>query len=170
MHKRVILLNGPSGSGKSTLAHALRQCLQNLRNEDWPIFSIDDYLKMDPDRPIYEDDVYEINASLLKDAVAALQTAPGVIVDHVITSERIYLQCCSAFASAQLRSVLVTCPLNVLIARERARKDRCIGSAEASMTYLYPKDGYALSVDTGKATPCACADALYRQFFSEDTL
>ena len=168
MQKQIILLNGPSASGKSTLAKALQKHIREARGEEVPILSIDDYLNMDTAHPIYEDDVYEINAALCRNALTALKSAPRILVDHVITSERIFLQWRDAFASTQLVTVRGACPLAVLCERERARKDRCIGSAEASLRYLYPKDGYDITVDTSSAAPDACADTLYRLLFSED--
>ena len=169
MQKRVILLNGPSSSGKSTLARTLQTRMRQTRNEDWPVLSIDDFMRVETDCPIYEDDVYEINADLCGAAAAALSSAPGVIVDHVITSERIDRQCRDAFSDARLVCVHVVCPLAVLKARELARKDRYVGSAEASLTYLYPKDGYDCTVDTHTMLPDACADEIVRFVFSEET-
>ena len=42
------------------------------------------------------------------------------------------------------------CDIEVLRKREIERGDRCIGSAEASLEYLWPKEGYDLSIDNGK--------------------
>ena len=61
-----------------------------------------------------------------------------------------------------LRTVHVTCPTEVLIEREKARGDRCSGSAEASAEYLYPRDGYDLTVDTGAESPRANALSLLK--------
>ena len=41
--------------------------------------------------------------------------------------------------------------------RELARKNRCLGSAEASQVYLYPQEGYHITVDTHAMTPEECA-------------
>ena len=70
-----------------------------------------------------------------------------MIIDHVITSARIYQQLLDLLGKFRIRTVHVTCPLEVLLQREQARGNRCIGSAEASYTYLYPQDGYDLTVD-----------------------
>ena len=42
--------------------------------------------------------------------------------------------------------------------REAERGDRCAGSAEASLNYLYPKDEYDLCVDSSEASPAALAE------------
>ena len=57
------------------------------------------------------------------------------------------------------------CPLAVLQKRELARGDRHPGSAEASMEYLYPKDGYDLIVDTNAMTAEECAKCIFEMLF-----
>ena len=143
----VILLNGPSSSGKSTLSRALQSRIGQERNQHYGIISIDDYMKLATDETIYEDDVFEINEDMCLAAAEILKEAPGVIIDHVITSARIFEQLTDLLGNFQIRTVHVSCPLEVLLQREQARGNRCIGSAEASYTYLYPQDGYDLTVD-----------------------
>ena len=157
MSGQIILLNGPSSSGKSALAAALQILIEDKRGERFAVVSIDDFLKMSVDDVIYEDDVFEISRELGEAVTAALETAPGVIVDHVITSERIYSSLTEACGDAVLKKVLVTCATEILRQREAARGDRCAGSAEASAQYLYPKDGYDLTVDSGRDSPEALA-------------
>ena len=151
--KQVILLNGPSSSGKSTLAKELQKLIKEQKSENYEVVSIDDFMKTNPMETIYEDDVYEISGDLCERALEILKSGSGVIIDHVITSERIFKQLKEMLYAYPLRTVHVTCPLAILIEREQARGDRCHGSAEASATYLYPKDGYDLTVDTGVKSP-----------------
>ena len=157
MDKRIILLNGPSSSGKSTLAKALQALLQERNNERFEIVSIDDLLEMSPDEAIYEDDVFEIYGMLCGRMLDALAAGRGVIVDHVITSRRIYDAFLSACGAYPLQKVLISCPVEVLRERELSRGDRHPGSAEASLEYLYPEEGYDLAVDTNTMTPEECA-------------
>ena len=157
MEKRIILLNGPSSSGKSTLARALRAALEEGRGERFEIVSIDSFLRMTATEKLYEDDVYAISGELCAAVAAALKTAPGVIVDHVITSERIFRQLRESLRPCRLYLVRVTCPLAELRRREAARGDRCPGSAEASAAYLYPREGYDLTVDTRAMSAAECA-------------
>ena len=146
---QAILLNGPSSSGKSTLARALRDLIKEKRAENYEVVSIDDFMHTDPMETIYEDDVYAVSGDLCNRALEILASGSGVIIDHVITSERIFRQLQEMLHAYPLRLVHVTCPLNVLREREKARGDRCPGSAEASAGYLYPREGYDLTVDTG---------------------
>lgn len=156
-----ILLNGPSSSGKSTLAKALQALVMDRRNERYAIISIDDYMKIPENETIYEDDVFEISGDLCQGALDALKTSDGVIIDHVITSKRIYQGLRDALQSCSLKTVRVTCPLDILKKREAARGNRCLGSAESSDTWLYPKDGYDFVVDTGRSLPSDVAEIVY---------
>ena len=165
MEKRVILLNGPSSSGKSALAKALQTLIEEKRGERFEIVSIDDYLPMSGTEPIFEDDVFAVNGSLCAGMLAALDASSGVILDHVITSERIFAQFREALKPHPITTVRVTCALAVLRQREAARQDRCPGSAEASDRYLYPKDGYDLTLDTGPWGAEETARNLYSALF-----
>ena len=74
----VILLNGPSSAGKSSIAKALRQLLLDS-GANAVILSLDDYLQMSTNEPIWEDDVFAIIPRMCADIRAALQdglTAP----------------------------------------------------------------------------------------------
>lgn len=169
MDKQAILLNGPSSSGKSTLARALQTLISDRRSERYEIVSIDDYLKMSPHEKIYEDDVFRISGELCRKALETAETGAGVIIDHVITSERIFHGLEQALSSCQLRLVRVTCPLPLLRERESARGDRAPGSAEASEAYLFPETGYDMVVDTGWKSPAENAVQIYENlsFFAD---
>ena len=163
----VILINGPSSSGKSTLAAALRDLIAAERGELYGIVSIDDLMRISTGETIYEDDVYDITGDMAEEIADVLETSPGVIVDHVITSERIYSAFTDAVGSSRLFTVHVTCPPEELQRREKARGDRHEGSALASWQYLYPADGYDLTVDTGSMSPGQCACAIIDAAFPE---
>ena len=153
MKQQVILLNGPSSSGKSTLAKTLQTLISNDGNGRYEVVSIDDFMKISETETIYEDDVFEISGDMCQKALEILETGSGVIIDHVITSERIYDQLTVSLSSFSIRTVHVTCPPDILRSREIKRGDRCPGSAESSAKYLFPKDGYDLVVDTGTKSP-----------------
>ena len=163
MEKHIILLNGSSSAGKSTLAEALQALIEDKRKERYEIVSIDDFLKMATDDVIYEDDVYEISGSLCEKVMQVFSANQGVIIDHVITSERIFDQLKEAVSPHRLWTVHITCPLEIIQKREQERKDRCLGSAEASYTYLYPKEGYDLTVDTHFMTTLECANKIFEK-------
>lgn len=153
MGRQLILLNGPSSSGKSTLARALQGLILKERSERYGVVSIDDFLKMSPTETIYEEDVFEISDALCKRALEMLETDDGVIVEHVMTSERVFENLRENLSSCPVRMVQVSCPLPLLRERELERGDRSPGSAEASAEHLFPKSGYELLVDTGVKPP-----------------
>jgi chloramphenicol 3-O phosphotransferase len=47
--------------------------------------------------------------------------------------------------------------MSELVRREKERKNRCLGSAESSYQYLYPKEDYDLTVDTFNMTGEECS-------------
>lgn len=160
MKKQVILLNGPSSSGKSTLSRALQSAIREKSNEDYEVISIDDFMKISTEETIYEDDVFDISGDMCDSALAVLRAGQGVIIDHVITSRRIFQQLRDRLEQYPILLVHVSCPLEVLLQREYARQNRCLGSAEASYTYLYPQEGYDLTVDTHRMTTAQCAERI----------
>ncbi len=168
MGKRIILLNGPSSSGKSTLAKTLQKRIAETRNKQYAVISIDDFLPMTAEEPIYEDDVFAISLLLCEAAQRTVLKNDGVIIDHVITSRRIFEQLRQMLQEYDLRLVRVTCPLEVLRKREQERKNRCLGSAEASQKYLFPQDGYDVTVDTHANTALECADRILEEILETE--
>ena len=164
---RVILIAGPSSSGKSTLALALQKQISDHSYMKYEIISIDDLLKMSVNETIYEDDVFGISPEIIESAARALRAGGGVIIDHVITSKRIFDQLTDAFNGCDTKLIRVTCPREVLKAREALRGDRCPGSAEASDAYLFPKEGYDLTVDTHAASAAECAERIFSFIFQQ---
>ena len=164
---RLILLNGPSSAGKSTVAGELCRKLR-LHGADPLVISIDDYMKIGKDEEIWEDDVFEAMQDMVRDITPALRQGKQVIVDHVITSARIYEALLDAAAGFGVVPVLVTCSMETLREREKARGDRFAGSAEASYRYLYPKDGYDLRIDSGKTGPEASAEMIMEFLRTKD--
>ena len=116
---------------------------------------------MSANEPIWEDDVFAIMPHMCEDIAAALQEGKKVIIDHVITSARIYRALTDAVDGFQMKMVLVNCDVETLRRREAGRGDRCAGSAEASLQYLYPKTGYDLCVDSSEASPAAFAEVIF---------
>lgn len=167
MTKQVILLNGSSSSGKSTLAKALRQLIFEKRHQQYGIVSIDDFLEMSAGEPIYEDDVFAISSKMCEKPLELLKTTDGAIIDHMITSERIFNQLKESLSRHKLYMIKVFCPIEILREREEKRGNRCPGSAEASLQYLFPKDGYNLAVDTNSMTVAECAGKIYKTVFCD---
>ena len=169
-HPWVVLLNGPSSSGKSTLAKALQALIAGRLSERYEVVSIDDFMKTDPMETIYEDDVFEISGDLCKRVSELLAEGAGVIIDHVITSERIFRQLQESLYPDPPFLVQVTCPLEILRQREQERGDRCPGSAESSAAYLYPKEGYDMTVDTGRMSPAENSLLIFGRLFPNPSL
>ncbi len=165
MNRKIILLNGPSSSGKSSLSKALQELIADMRSEAYEIVSIDDFMKVSTSETIYEDDVYEISGEMCEKVRELYSAGNGVIIDHVITSERIYDQLMDLMAPDKVDTVHIVCPLDVLLRREKERGDRCVGSAESSYTYLYPKDGYDVEVNTGSMSSEEAASKIYAELF-----
>ena len=155
--RKIILLNGASSSGKSTLASTLQMLIKDENGEKYALISIDDFLKMAENEVIYEDDVFEISSKICDKSIEMLCYNQGIIIDHVITSERIFKQLMEALKSYEIYLVHVTCPIHELKRREEERKNRFLGSAEASYEYLFPKEGYVLTVDTFESSAKECA-------------
>ena len=153
--KQIILLNGPSSSGKSTLSKTLQKLFKK-NGKQFEIVSIDDFMKISTSETIYEDDVFEISQDMCNATIKLLEKVDGVIVDHVITSERIFKQFLEMAKPFKLLLVHVTCPLKILLQREKERGNRCLGSAKNSYDYLYPKDGYDLTIDTNLLSKEEC--------------
>lgn len=162
MSLKVILLNGPSSSGKSTLAIALQAYIQETRNEKYSIVSIDEFLEMTLGKNIYEDDVFEISSQLCEKSLEILKNNQGLIIDHVITSERIFNQITEALSTYGIIFVHVTCPLDELKKREILRNNRCVGSAQASFEYLFPQDNYDLTINTFELTVKECSQEIVK--------
>ncbi len=158
--REVILLNGPSSAGKSSIAGKL---LTLLDGEDAVVVSIDDHLSMSAEEPIWEDDVFAVMPDMCRDILDALRQGKTVIVDHVITSARIWEALHEAVSGHGMMTVLVTCEIGTLRKREAQRRDRCAGSAEASLRYLYPREGYDLRIDSGRTTPAEAAAMIREQ-------
>ena len=70
----------------------------------------------------------------------------------------------------RLWMIRVSCPPEVLREREAARGNRCPGSAEASAAYLFPKNGYDLTVDTHSMTAADNAGWIYGHCFHKAVL
>ena len=157
----MILLNGPSSAGKSTLSHELKKRFNEM-GIDSMIISIDDYMQTDPKETIYEDDIYEIMPNMNRDVKDAIRQGKTIIVDHAITSERIYDSLMDAAKGGKIFTVKVICDIEILRKREIERGDRCIGSAEASLEYLWPKEGYDLCVDNGKKSSAENAEIIIK--------
>jgi len=156
---RLVILNGPSSAGKSSIAAELQQQLA-AAGKDPVLLSIDDYMKIAENEEIWEDDVFEIMPDMCRDLTGALREGRWVIVDHVATSERIWQALLDAAEGRPVTSVRVSCSLETLQRREKERGNRFPGSAETSLKYLYPKEGYDLEINSEEKDPKTAAETI----------
>ena len=112
---------------------------------------------------IYEDDVYEMSLELCEKVREVLRLRNGVIIDHVITSERIFNQLREQLNAYKIYMIHVTYPLNILRQREVDRNNRCFGTAQSSYDYLFPKEGYDLTLDTSLCSVEKCVLKIFQE-------
>lgn len=91
----------------------------------------------------------------------------SVIFDHVLHDRPMYESYCRAVAGLDVFRVGVTCPLEVLEARERSRGDRVRGRARGLAQVVHGFCDYDVMVDTGTGSPedgvAAILEALARR-------
>ena len=84
MKKQIILLNGPAYSGKTRLAAALQEQIEEKPEERYEIVSLDIA------RITGADDAAAEAKALEERILKAADTAPGLIVEHMITDRAVY--------------------------------------------------------------------------------
>ena len=166
-HGTIIMINGTSSSGKTSLVHAL----QDLLEAPYIEAGIDKFIFMMPerylDRPLW-DDVLGLATKAgqtgltlfagMHQAIRALSLAGvNVIADHVLVEPDWASQCARLFADLPAYLVGVQCPLDVLEARERSRKNRTLGQARAQFEIIHKYARYDVEVDTSMLSPQECA-------------
>ena len=166
---RIVLLNGTTSSGNTTLVRALQAILP----DPWLEIGIDRFVFALPkrylDQPLWSEvfryvrpdgatdgpfrietgDLGRRLVSGMHRTVAALaEGGLDVIVDHVLLEDGWLEECRRLWAGSAVTVVGVRCPLPVVVERERARKDRTIGQAEAQFAVVHEGRTYDLEVDT----------------------
>jgi chloramphenicol 3-O phosphotransferase len=91
---------------------------------------------------------------------ALVEGGNAVIFDHVLHDRAMHESCRKAFAGLEVFTVGVTCPVEILEARERERGDRVVGRARGLMAVIHGFLDYDVMVDTGALTPAACVSAI----------
>lgn len=171
---RIVVLNGTSSSGKTTLVKALQAILPGPWLEigidrlvfalpkhylDQPLWSeVFRYVRQDdaPDGP-FRIETGELGrrivAGMHRTVAALAQAGLDVIVDHVLLEDAWLEECRRLWAGFDVLVVGVRCPLDVVLERERTRRDRTIGQAEAQFAVVHRGRTYDLEVDTSTSTP-----------------
>jgi chloramphenicol 3-O phosphotransferase len=91
---------------------------------------------------------------------ALIDGGNAVIFDHVLHDRAMYESYRRAAAGLDVFTVGVTCPLDVLEARERARGDRVLGRARGLAEIVHGFCAYDALVDTAALSPQACIETI----------
>lgn len=168
----IIVLNGTSSSGKSSIVEAL----QNDLEEPYLDAGLDRFLWMLPDRylerPLW-DEVLGLAVMAgaagnqlvrgMHRAIAALSIAGcSIVADHVLVEPAWRLDLLDQLAALQAYLVGVQCPLEILEARERTRKNRTLGQAKAQFPIVHLGMIYDLEVNTAELSVQACSEKIRR--------
>ena len=176
---RVIVLNGTSSAGKSTLTRALQARLEGpwlgvgidtvvfalptayLNQPGWA--EVFRYVPAEPGSTVpFRIETGDLGHRLVEGMhrmVASLADAGlSVIVDHVLLEPAWLPDLAARLAGHEVLFVGVRCPLEVVIAREAARKDRTIGQAAAQFERVHRAGGYDLEVDTSQVSADEAAE------------
>lgn len=159
----ILLINGASSSGKTSLAHTLQDRLP----EPYLEAGIDKFIFMLAERylerPLWDDilglaDHAGAHGHALingmHQAICALSRAGlPVIADHVLVEPAWLQECARLFSELPAYFIGVYCPLEVLEARERSRKNRTLGQALLQYPRVHAHGVYDLEVDTSQGTP-----------------
>jgi len=94
-------------------------------------------------------------------AISALSLAGiNVLADHVLVEQNWVDECAELFAELPAYLIGVQCPLEVLVERERSRKNRTLGQAKLQFPVIHKYSIYDLEVDSSLLTPEECARAI----------
>jgi chloramphenicol 3-O phosphotransferase len=158
----IVLINGASSSGKSTLLDAL----QGLLEQPFLNASLDKFLWMLPKRyfaqPLWNEVMGHADragpagqrlVSGMHQAIAALaRVGSHVIADHVLIEPDWLADCARAWRGLPIVFVGLVCPLDVLEARERTRKDRTLGQARLQFDRVHRDANDDLVIDSSHAS------------------
>ena len=164
----IVILNGASSSGKTTLLKLLQERLE----QPYLDAGIDKFIWMLPERwlerPLWDDVLGLATAagaagqrlfSGMHHAVAELSRAGNnVLADHVLVDPAWVAECTVLFAGLPAYLIGVHCPLQVLVERERSRRNRTLGQAAAQHPLVHAHRIYDFEVDTSLFSPEECAE------------
>jgi chloramphenicol 3-O phosphotransferase len=180
---QVIVLNGTSSAGKSTLTRALQARLGGpwlgvgidtvvfalpAAYRDLPRWAeVFRYVPADPGshapfRIETGDLGYRLVEGMHRMVASVADAGLSVIVDHVLLEPEWLPDLAGRLAGHEVLFVGVRCPLDVVVGREAARKDRTIGQAAAQFDVVHRAGGYDLEVDTSVLDAAAAADTIAR--------
>jgi chloramphenicol 3-O phosphotransferase len=169
---KILILNGASSAGKSSLIAALQKSL----DEPYLEAGMDKFIFMLPgrylNRPLWDDVLglatesgeygHRLFCGMHRAMASLSRSGLNVIADHVLV-EPIWVEDCARVLGALPAYLIgVRCSLEVLVAREAARKDRTLGQAAAQHDLVHRHGLYDLEVDTSLHTTEYCAAQIRR--------
>ncbi|MGC4046213.1 MAG: AAA family ATPase [Armatimonas sp.] len=148
-----IFLNGTSSSGKTTLATAFQQAME----EPTLYVSNDKFIFMTPDHVLKDNQLRpQVLLPLLSAFHRSLPLIAGcgfpMIIDHVIERRDWMDEIAEALDGISVYFIKVSCPLEELEKREKARGDRQIGFAKMQLGLVHSFCDYDAEVDTFAST------------------
>lgn len=177
----LLILNGASSAGKSALLAAL----QDLYPGPLLDCGLDKFLWMLPRRylntsawqeiflyesgPAPEIPIQRIHAGAVGQRLVSgmhhawrqlLLAGNHLAADHVLIEPAWRAEIADLLHDLPVYLIKVDCPLVVLEARERSRRDRTLGQARAQFPYVHDPDIYDFTVDTALLTPQQAAEAV----------
>jgi chloramphenicol 3-O phosphotransferase len=154
---QIVVLNGPSSAGKTTLARAVRARLGPTS----AAVSLDQFYPfVHPAAPNGWQLFSTLTEATFATAVSLAEGGLTVIVDTVFERPESLWTARHAIGRRRHHLVAVTCPLEALEARERARGDRRPGQARQQHERVLQGATYDLIVDTDLQSLEECVDRI----------
>ncbi len=173
----IVILNGASSSGKSSILTHLQRMLTGMpdgapwHNGPWLNAGIDKFIFMLPgsylNRPLWDEVLgkadhaglhgHRLMAGMHHALAALARQGNHLLVDHVLVEPSWVEECARLFAELTAYLIGIHCPLEVLEARERERKDRTLGQARLQFDRVHRHGVYDLEIDSSTADAEACA-------------
>jgi chloramphenicol 3-O phosphotransferase len=155
------ILHGTSSAGKSSIAKALQ------RNSSSAVFHIelDAFVCManrgdmasDAERNV----AYKLHCQNLQATLSNVGKSHfELVLDTVLRDDEEFGKCLQALIPRPIYLIGITCPLEVLEERERARGDRGIGTAREQYGHKSYQREYSMIIDTSETSPEEAARAI----------
>jgi len=167
---KIILLNGVSSSGKTTLAKSLQARL----TEPFYWLAVDTFIDMLPEKYNNPDKPGAMPVCVKAISITHhtirffSDMGVNVVVEHIFHHKNWVDECVELLREYPVLFVHVTCPVEELRRRERARGDRDIGRAEIQLQRSYSIDTYDMTVNTFDNSVEECADRIVERLNSSD--
>lgn len=175
---KIVILNGTSSAGKTSILLAL----QTMLPEPYLDAGIDKFIWMLPERylerPLWDDilgkadHAGEAGQTLfhgMHHAIAALsRQGNNVLADHVLVDPAWLRECTMLFDGLSAYLVGVRCPLEVLLEREKARRNRTLGQAALQYPLVHVHSVYDCEVDTSLLSVEECALVIKKRLESDE--